>query len=296
MPNVTTNTPGPAQPSTSSYPSGALQLFSQYTRASYLAAFGTDPATYDPARKPKDWFDSSLKGAPTDMVTYNFVDTSTPGTPVINTIQMMVAEASVVNLPGVHSYPAYTIDPTVATETMVGAPPQQLNPATLSTQAQAAALATAWGLSDSAINQWTPGGPIVFTWGSEMRRVFQIAYGAYQLNVGQYVALMNANGIGAPGHWVFTGPQPVWVTLLPASVPVVLQPWPEPVRALLPNEALWSGLFGGSVVYRTDMTSNYNPAPAVVGGGLTAAQDARLTRIEADIAALDRSLGIPPAA
>ncbi len=156
------------------------------------------------------------------------------------------------------------------------------------------ALAAAWGLDASAITQWTPGGPIVFNWGAEQRRVYQITYTNYQLNVGQYVALMYANGVGAPGHWVFTGPQPVWVTMLPANVPVNLQPWPEPVRTLLPNEALWSGLFGGCVAFRTDMTSSYNPAPAVTGGALTADQDARLARIEANVAAIDRTLGITP--
>jgi hypothetical protein len=52
MANIYTNAAIPAQPSIASYPASALQLFPQYTRASYLAAFGIDAATYDSTKKP----------------------------------------------------------------------------------------------------------------------------------------------------------------------------------------------------------------------------------------------------
>lgn len=302
MGNVNTNQPSPGQPTAAYYPTTALQLFPSYTRATFLAAFGYDAPTYDSTKKPKDWFDRTLQGQPTDTVTYNYVDTSVPGKPVIGTMSMSVAEAGAPNFPGVHSFPSYGIAPTTATEQLLGSPAQTINPATLSTSDQANQLAQAWNVPPTDINQWTPGGPITFDWGTETRRVYQILYNGFQLNVGQYVAMMYANGIGAPGSWNLTGPQPVWVSTLPAAAVPTLNPWPEPVRALLPNEALWSGLFGGCEVYRTDMVSPYNPAlpssgPTSTGpsGGLTAAQDARLTRIETDVAAIGKALGQTPA-
>jgi hypothetical protein len=291
MSNVQTNAPSPAQPVTAFYPQSALQLFPSITRAQYLAKFSTDAPTYDSTKKPKDWFDPTLTGAPTDIVTYNFIDTSTPGKPVIGTISMTVAEASAVNIPGVHSYPQYVPAPTVATENVLGAPQQPIPANQLASHADALAIATDWGCAPSCVTEWTPQA-IVFNWGTETRRIYLIMYNGVQLNAGQYLGIMNANGVGAPGHWVFTGPQPTWVSLLPASVPVVLQPWPEPVRALLPNEALFSGLFAGVVVYRMDMPSQYN----VAGGGASpsAGPDytAQLNRMEAGLQRIESVLGV----
>ena len=304
MANITSPAPKPAQPSAPFSPASVLQLFAQYTRASYLAAFGSDPATYNPTLRPKDWFDTNLVAfQPSDVVTYNFVDTSTPGKPIINQIQMTVAEAAAPNFPGVHSYPMPGPPaPTTALEILIGNPPQLVNPTQLSSLADAQALAKAWGVDPSLINEWAPPASITFQWNSETRRIYQIPYNGLQRQVAMFVAEQNANGIGAPGNWDFSNGTPKWVSTLPASVPVTLSPWPEPVRALLPNEALWSGLFGGCVVYRTDMTSQYNPAPVATGGGLTAAQDALLTAIgqavgaiKKDVEGVDAVFGVPTA-
>jgi hypothetical protein len=64
---------------------------------------------------------------------------------------------------------------------------------------------------------------------------------------------MNANGVGAPGKWQITANGPVWVaTPAPTGLNDTRPPRPMPVRNLLPNEMLQSGLMGVSVI-RTDL-------------------------------------------
>lgn len=285
MSNVNTNAPAPAQPSAASYATTALQLFAIETRSA-------STPTYDPTKRPKDWADATLTGAPNDTVTYDFIDTSSPGAPVAGTISMSVAEAAALNLPGIEQYAAYFVQPTSATESL-GTSTVAANPANLSTIDQANALAVAWGLSPAAVSEITLAG-VSWNWGNETRRNYQISYNGGLVNVGQSLSLMNGAGVGAPGEWILASSGPVWKSLLPTVAPAVtLAPWPEPVRALLPNEALFgggeTGLFGGGcVVYRTDMPSPYNPATAAAtsGGGLTSDQAAQLLRIDANLQAL----------
>lgn len=304
------------QPNAAFYPLASLQMFAGYTRPSFLSVFGVDAATGNSAMRPKDWFDSSLGNqAPTTLVSYLYVDnTTTPGKPVVATMTMTVAEASQPNIPGVHSYPAYVLQPSAAT--VGGAGIAQPIPATqLSNVADADALAVSWGLDpNTTVIQNVLGGPFGYYYPpTEPRRVWEINYKGTMLNVGMFLAEMNANGVGAPGKWDLTGPEPNWISSLPSSMTLTLPPWPEPIRALLPNEQLAPSmaLFGGAgvMVFRTDMSSPYQAAflsataPAVgtstVGvaglsavGGLTAAQASEIDAIKAMLQAILQAAGI----
>lgn len=306
MANVISPAPSPAQTGNAFDPTTVLELFRRMTRS---AITSRDPAanapTYDPTFPPKDWVDSNLGGfSPTDMVTYNFVDTSVPGGAKISTFSLTVSQAATLNLPGVHSFPMYTVQPTVATYQQIGSIVQVVNPNNLSTLSQAQALAAAWGVSEAPFEWTLPS--VTYNWGSESRRQWQIMYNGVPVMVGPELIEQYANGVGTPGSWVFqTGVSPKWVTQVATAGTPVLQPVAHPVRALMANEKLWSSsVFGGAELYRTDMASNYNVSPVSSGGGggLTTDQDAKLTavfsacqRIEKDLQEIDDLFGQPKA-
>ena len=273
-------TPQP-QPAEAFYDISKLNLFTDFSRVTYRAAAGEDAPTGNSTLRPKTWLDTSLASkAPTDQVTYKVID----ATGALSSITMSVAEASAVNIAGYHSFPDYVVSPTGATAGGAG-----LNPGYLSTRDQANQLAAAWGLDSAvAVNEANFGGPFSIVYPpSEIRREFQIAFKGVQCNVGVFIAEQNQNGVGTPGAWDLTGPEPNWISAQPSPQAFVLPPWPAPVRNLLPNEKLVSqqSLFGGGrpLVVRTDMESPYNhlapPASPTSGGGLTDAQAGQLTAI-----------------
>jgi hypothetical protein len=274
----------PPQPSEAFYPGDALALFKSYTRSSYQAAAGEEPPTGNPHARPKFWCDTSLAGkAPTDLVTYSVWDTSTPGLPVVAAISMTVSEAEAVNIPGVHNYPPRVVDPTDAFITANGVRLSGFNPLLLSTKKEAVDLASSWGLNpDTAVTEFVLGdgqGPFAYFFPpTELRRVYQIAWGNPVIEINAAAALqeMYKKGVGAPGHWDFTGSQPHWISDVPPDQTFLLPAWPVPIRSLLPDEAAThgSGPTGGQtvIVYKKDVVSPYNPAPVSAGGGLTDAQ------------------------
>jgi hypothetical protein len=274
------------QPDAPFYPADVLKLFRSFTRQSYKDAAGIDAPTGDPTKRPKYWFDSSLVGRdPDEIVTYSFIDRGRAN--AVRKMMMTVAEARSVNIPGIHSYPDYVVAPTSAYAFGPGndGVPIRLaglNADILSTRKQAEDLAKAWGVDPSTVvDEAAFGGPIQYVFPvEENRRKWGVPFNGVHRNVGTFLKEMYANGVGNPGKWDLTGPEPNWISSVPTVQNFDLPPWDEPVRDLLTNEAFAPpNLFGGVVVYRKDRESIYNPtntsAPGVVtagGSGLTQSQ------------------------
>lgn len=297
MPVITTPI-YPPQPTDPFYPGAALNMLPTYTRASYATAQGSDAPTGSIIRRPKYWADSSV-GNSQSLVNYQYFDTTTTP-PTVKIMSISALEASQFNIPGLQTYPKYVVASTLATS--LGAP---LNPNSLSTLEQADVIAVQWGLDpESAVAQNLG----TYSWpDNEQRRVYEIMLNGTQYNVGQLLIEQNNFGVGAPGMWLMSAPGgPQWVQMPPMSQNFTAAPWPNPIRKLLANEGIANGggALGGQtvIVYNTTMNSPYNPnvnastvsgaSTSTGGGGLTADQDARLTRIDNTLAAVAKAFGV----
>ena len=285
------------QPSDPFFPISKLALFSEFSRAGVLAATGDDPPTGNPNLRPKDWWDDSAKGLD-GTVTYLYIDNSINGSPKVGQFTIPAAEAAKPNIAGVHSFPARVIAPTNATVQGFGTS-NPVPAVTLSLYSEALMLATAWGLGkDAVVEEQLSAFSYVYP-PEEMRRKYDVLWNGVSLNVGQFLDEMNKNGVGAPGHWDLTSVSggPNWISDVPPVQTFTLAPWPMPIRPLMANEALKTSqsLFAGAapIVYRTDMTSPYNPAPAsAVGSGLTPTQASDLHLIKASVDAMVKTFNV----
>lgn len=241
-----------AQPAQVSYGVDSLALFPSYTRDSYRAAFGGEAPPWDPSRRSKTWFDSTVDVSnPRAGVTYTVVGQDADGRWRLGPLTLPAGEAATVNLPGAVVYPPYVVRPTNATRG--GAP---VSPLYLSLESEARALMLelgATGLLDEGINAFAP----VFYPADEPRRMWAlIGSGGQQNNAGGLLRMKNATGVGAPGHWRNTAGNVAWIAD-PAAPSGFDDPRPQvemPVRSLLPNEELRPGVMGfGVLVYRTDL-------------------------------------------
>lgn len=238
----------PPQPDLECYGIQELALFVSYTRDSYLAAFGIQALAWDPTRPTKTWFDTTVDMSnPANTATYNIVAANSSGVWGLMPLTISVTEASTVNLTGSVTYPAYTIAPTDATSG--GA---IINPAYLSLESDAQALMNALGGTNLPEETGNAAFPIIYP-ADEPRRIWDFFVNGVLCNAGQLLAQMNANGVGAPGSWQITSSGPVWVpNPAPTGLDSTTAPRPMPVRNLLPNEQLQTGLMGVSVI-RTDL-------------------------------------------
>ncbi len=239
----------PPQPNQLAYGISQLGLFSTYTRASYLAAFGVQAPAWDPTRVRKTWFDSTVDiSAPTNVAVYKIISMDQNGNWGIRQMVIPAIEAATVNLPGAMTYPAYTVAPTQVTS---GG--SVVNPNYLSLEADARALMVSLGGTN--LVQETGNGvfPIIYP-ASEQRRIWDFSINGIVVNAGTLLLAQNANGIGAPGHWDLSHGEPVWVPdpAPPTGENDTRPPRDMPVRDLLANEKLQAGLMGVSVV-RTDL-------------------------------------------
>lgn len=239
----------PPQPDSLAYGIQDLGLFSSYTRDSYLAAFGIQAPAWNPAWPAKSWFDSTVDTSnPANVALYKVISRDGSGDWGYQQMVLPAQQAAAVNLPGAITYPPYAVAPTQATRG--GAP---VNPQYLSLQSDAEALMAALGgtaLMDEGVSTVFP---IVYP-PNEPRRVWDFTVNGQSCNAGSLLFLQNANGVGAPGHWNLSETSPVWVPDPPAPTGVgdTRPPVNMPVRDLLPNEKLQTGLMGVSVV-RTDL-------------------------------------------
>ena len=164
-------------------------------------------------------------------------------------------EAATVNLPGTIVYPPYVVAPTQATR---GASP--INPQYLSLESDANALMAAIGGTSILDEGNSPVFPVVYP-PNEPRRMWDIMLQGQPVNVGALLASRYANGVSAPGHWDASKGGAVWVPDPPAPTGLddTRPPRPMPVRDLLQNEQLQTGLMGVGVL-RTDLQQNADEA------------------------------------
>jgi len=239
----------PTQPNTEFYSVQDLVLFKAYSRDSYRAAFGVEAPAYDPGRVLKSWFDSTVDGSdPSNLAVYRILAEDQSGNGLLRQMVLPAQEAATVNLPGAIRYPAYVVAPTLATR---GG--SVLNPLYLSLESDAETLMAA--LSGSNLQQEDlPSFPATFPT-DELRRQWYFLVQGQPVNAGALLLMRNAHGVGAPGRWDVSSPQPVWVPDSPGPTGEddTRAPRPMPIRDLLPNEQLFRGMMGILGVVRTDL-------------------------------------------
>jgi len=249
----------PAQPNAEFYNIQDLVLFKAYSRDSYRAAFGVEAAAYDPSRVLKSWFDSTVDISDTNNVAvYRVVVQDQSGNGILRQMVLPAQEAATVNLPGVIQYPPYVVPPTLATR---GG--STLNAIYLSLESDAQALMTQLGGSGLQQEE-LPSYPASYPSDEPRRQWYFLAQGQ-PVNVGALLFTRNAQGVGTPGHWDVSSPQPVWVPDPPAPTGEndTRPPRAMPVRDLLPNEQLYTGMMGILGVVRTDLQKAADEASGV---------------------------------
>ena len=246
----------PAQPSTEFYNIQDLVLFKAYSRDSYRAAFGVEAPAYDPARVLKTWFDSTVDVSnPGDVAVYRIVAQTKDGNGILQQMVMPAQEAATVNLPGAVQYAPYMVTPTLATR---GG--SVMNPIYLSLESDARALMTELGGANLQ-QEDLPSFPASYP-SNEPRRAWYFLMQGQSINVGALLLMRNAKGVGAPGHWDISSPQPLWVPDPPAPTGEddTRPPRAMPVRDLMPNEQLYTGMMGILGVVRTDLQKTADEA------------------------------------
>jgi len=239
----------PAQPNTEFYNVQDLVLFKAFSRDSYRAAFGVEAPAYDPARVIKTWFDSTVDVSnPGNVAVYRIVAQSKDGSGILQQMVMPAQEAATVNLPGAVQYAPYVVTPTLATR---GG--SVMNPIYLSLESAARALMIDLGGANLQ-QEDLPSFPASYP-SDEPRRAWCFLMQGQSINAGALLLMRNAKGVGAPGHWDTSSLQPLWVPDAPAPTGEG-DTRPQralPVRELLPNEQLYTGMMGILGVVRTDL-------------------------------------------
>ncbi len=249
----------PAQLNTEFYNILDLALFKAYSRDSYRATFGVEAAAYDPTRVRKSWFDSTVDVSdPSNVAVYRVVAQDQNGNGILRQMVMPAQEAATINLPGAIRYPPYVVTPTLATR---GG--STLNAIYLSLESDAQELMTQLG-GTGLQQEELPSYPASYPSDEPRRQWYFLAQGQ-PVNVGALLFTRNAQGVGAPGHWDVSSPQPVWVPDLPAPTGEgdTHPPRSMPVRDLLPNEQLYTGMMGILGVVRTDLKETADEASGV---------------------------------
>ena len=267
----------PAQPEREYYGLQELALFRSYTRETYRAAFGVEAPPFDPSRVAKAWFDSTADiSRPENVAIYKMPSRDSSGNWVVRQLVIPAGEAATVNLPGALKYPTYVIAPTSASRVGPGhvLDPAPVNPNYLSLASQAQQISTEIG-GTGMVEETLANYAIEYPH-DEPRRLWDVVFKGYGVNVGLLLVNRNAKGVGAPGHWNLTGQEPVWVADPPAPTGLddTRSPREMPIRDLLPNENFQVGLMGVGVI-RTDKAADR----AKASGQFTAEDRATLQAI-----------------
>lgn len=221
------------QPDSPQYPVAALFLYTEYDRASWLAATGKQPPPFDSTKPLKTWCATDISGPYTG---YN------DRTKAFE--QFTAPEPGMVNLPGAYEYPRY-VPPTTTVKYNFFGTDLWLGSGNVARKADADFIAAELGGTVVESTDWP------YTYGDSDARVYQIRIGQTDNNAGRLAAIRFAQGYRRPGHWEngvmrFVPDQPPTEPV--AGGPAVL---PVPCRPLLPNEKLVAGLFN-SMIQRTD--------------------------------------------
>lgn len=252
MSNPVSRPAAPPQPDQEYYGVQELALFKTYTRESYRAAFGVEPPPYDPSRVIKSWFDSTVDASdPGNVAVYKIVGRDQTGNWGLRQMVLPASEAATVNLTGAAAYPPYVVPPTRATRGGSG-----INANYLSLDTDARALMAEIGGTSVVDEGNSVVFPVVYP-PDEPRRAWDIMFQGQPLNVGLLLLMKYAKGVGAPGHWNTQNNDAIWVPAPPPPTGLddARPPREIPVRDLLPNEKLQTGLMGVGVV-RTDLQSS----------------------------------------
>jgi hypothetical protein len=230
----------PPQPNLEVYGFQALALFQNYTRDNYRTTFGVEAPLWDPSRLKKTWFDTTVD--PSNAATYKIVATDQAGQWTVQQLVISAQEAATVNLPGAVTYPPYLVAPSMAARAG-----STIDPIHMSLEADARALMATIG-----------GGGLL---DEGMAPVWDILFKGSPMNAGVLLFNRNANGVGSPGRWDTSGSDPIWVPAPPAPTGLddTRTPRPMPVRDLLPNEKIQTGLMGASIV-RIDLQQQSDAA------------------------------------
>jgi hypothetical protein len=225
-------------------------------RREYEKAYGRQAPPFDPRRNRKYWFDPRWKGFGdgSAVAKYKVFEDG-----AFRVLEMPVADAFTVNLPGAYTYPPWQPESTRAL-----ADGQIIGPNSLATRERAMALAGELGglemstLDDNRIQ-----------WNGETRRMYQLRFKGNWVNVGLLLELKHSRGFGSPGAWDLSGSSLTWVPD-PVTDNGVYDPRPSvpiPCRDLEPWEEIRpaGGPVKSWVVVDTRVTSVYNPG----GGGPT---------------------------
>jgi hypothetical protein len=296
--------PQPSQPDQPQYQISALDLFPVYaTRAAYQQASGQQAPPFDPSQPVKGWADPAPTGQP-----YFVFDPTAVATGYVGTLNLPIAEAAVLNLPGPYNYPMPVTTPTDAMEWGPVSPIGPVDPSTVCMEADAQQVSNEIGplYPDQPISLQLDGPGIYhIVYGVDPRRQWYIKIGtgtgiAYFLAASLINQKSASHGVGSPGHWVLqtipgSRPSPTWVYDPPVTAaPANAVTLPAPIRALLPNEQivhLPGSLFsqaGAWVVERTDLPQ---PAAPETNDQQFADVKAALVAIQTVLGAVSAKLG-----
>lgn len=230
------------QPDSPMYPISSLYGYRVFDRASYLQAFGEQAPRFDPAKPVKSWFATDGK---THFTAFDSNKKQTVD------VTLTAAEAASVNLLGAFTYPKYTPPSNVATFNFFGTSITINDPTRFVRQQDAEAIAKEVGgtVKEHAADN---ANSFPFTYANQDSKIYDVVLPSGKvLDCANLIAQRFQAGRGAPGKWSadFVKFTPdVQVTEPPPGAPPEI---PIPIRALLPNEEIVSGLFG-AVVARKD--------------------------------------------
>lgn len=254
------------RPVEDTYGMEVLTLFDRLTRATYLTKYGEQAPPYDPKKRIKRWFDSSVEGD--GEVSYDTFLVQA-GRAIPTKVVLSKEDARTVNLPGLFSYLKYNLapsrawvpvyDPTGTTVLTRNAYP----PEELATYAEAEALKlefAAAGFPGMEVEHNQMAGPFAVMYEpEEIRRVLILRFGdgtGGAVSVQRSLITKSKAGVGAPGRWVklpFVS-FPVWVSEISTDVGETDQR-PEiqiPMRVLKQDEEFVPAFAGQVHVRRKD--------------------------------------------
>lgn len=281
------------QPNQASYPVSDLFLFPvRVDRGAYLKATGEQAPPFNAALPVKQWEDPAAAGASGTLSYLAFDAGANPPT-----YRLTVPAASArVNLPGAYTYPAYGAPAfTDATEVGPYGLIWNLSPDQVCLQADAQAIAnevaTLFPGQAPTVEQPNTG-VYKYVYGQDPRRVWIITVGGHSYTAQVLIAIKNAGGVGAPGHWATPGGTLQWVQEMQvAAAPAGAATLPTPIRALESNEQLVhqpGSPFNQAGSWRVVRTDLQQPAAPATLDSLAAS----LAQLQAAVDAIAAKVGV----